>query len=163
MEIQGSYLLFTCEDDSQVLQEERMLAQSGALRVADSWSVRRNKDSPYWIPERWTSNWQLYQAIFIFTTLDSSRPHRDSNWRIRIFLYDFDWNNFLVCFVDLLKWCKSTICQLTYQIQSSLDPAPQSQSWRECFCCTLRKPPPLHGQFWLMSPRTSVHFLGQTY
>ena len=52
VEIQGSYLLFTCEDDSQVLQEERMLAQSGALRVADSWSVRRNKDSPYWIPER---------------------------------------------------------------------------------------------------------------
>ena len=90
VEIQGSYLLFTCEDNIQVLQEERMLAQSGALRVADSWSVRRNKDSPYWIPERWTSNWQLYQAIFIFTTLDSSRPHRDSNWRIRIFLYDFD-------------------------------------------------------------------------
>merc|ERR1712126_697983 len=49
-----------------------------------------------------------------------------------------------------------------FQIQSSLDPAPQSQSWRECFCCTLRKPPPLHGQFWLMSPRTSIHFLGQT-
>ena len=61
------------------------------------------------------------------------------------------------------KWCKSTICQLTYRIQSSQDPAPQSQSWRECFCCTLRKPPPLHGQFWLMSPRTSVHFLGQTF
>ena len=46
MEIQGSYLLFTNED-FQVLQEERMLAQSGALLVADSWSVRRNKDSPY--------------------------------------------------------------------------------------------------------------------
>ena len=90
VEIQGSYLLFTCEDNIQVLQEERMLAQSGALRVADSWSVRRNKDSPYWIPERWTSNWQLYQAIFIFTTLDSSRPHREqqlANKDISIWLW----------------------------------------------------------------------------
>ena len=49
-----------------------------------------------------------------------------------------------------------------YLNQSSLDPAPQSQFWQECFYYTLRKLPQPHDQSWLKSPGTSVHSLGQT-